>query len=398
LVSWDDGDHWQSLQLNLPATPVTDLQVHANDLVIATFGRALWILDDVTPLREISPQIVASDVHLFRPATAMRVRWDNYQDTPYPVETPAGQNPPDGAILDYLLKSAPTGEVTLTIYDDKGGEVAQFSSEAKPPDLAPANAPNYWFAPAVALSKAAGVNRFAWNLRYPAPLSLPYGYYGELLDYTEYTTADHAIAGQTPRVQPQGPLVVPGNYTLELRAAGQTLRQPVTIELDPRVHVSQSDLVEQLDLAQEIIRGMKASSDAYRQVAALRTDLTERQKVLNGAELKQIGPELKQIKDAAASLDKKIEALEKGTRTAPGFGLVNRDLTRLIFSVEIADIRPGEAVRSAVQQNCDALDKDLASWRQLGEQDLVSFNVMLTAAKLSPLPAVAGGMSTGCRK
>jgi photosystem II stability/assembly factor-like uncharacterized protein len=391
LVSWDDGNHWQSLQLNLPATPVTDLAVHANDLVISTFGRALWILDDVTPLREISPQIAASEVHLFHPATAMRVRWENYQDTPYPVETPAGKNPPDGAILDYSLKSAPTGELTLTIYDDKGGEVAQFSSEARPPDLAPANAPNYWFAPAVALPKAAGVNRFAWDLRYPPPLSLPYGYYGELLEYTEYTTADHAIAGQTPRVQPQGPLVVPGNYTLELRAASQTLRQPLTIELDPRVHVSQSDLVEQLDLAQEITRGMKASHDAYRQVAALRTDLTERQKALNGAELKQ-------TKDAADSLDKKIDAVEKGTRTAPGFGPVNRDLTRLIFSVESADIRPGDAVRAAVQQSCEALDKDLASWRQLSEQDVAAFNAMLTTAKLSPLPSVAASTSVGCKK
>ena len=108
-VSWDDGDHWQSLQLNLPPTPVTDLQVHANDLVISTFGRALWILDDVTPLREISPQITASDAYLFRPATGMRVRWDNYQDTPYPVETPAGQNPPDGAIVDYFLKIGADG-------------------------------------------------------------------------------------------------------------------------------------------------------------------------------------------------------------------------------------------------------------------------------------------------
>ncbi len=398
LVSWDDGEHWQSLQLNLPVTPVTDLAVHANDLVISTFGRALWILDDVTPLREISPQIAASDAYLFRPATAMRVRWENFQDTPYPVETPAGKNPPDGAILDYFLKSAPTGELTLTIFDDKGGEVAQFSSEAKPPDLGPANAPNYWFAPAVALPKATGVNRFAWDLRYPPPLSLPYGYYGELLGYTEYTFADHTIAGQTPRVQPQGPLVVPGNYTLELRAAGQTLRQPLTIELDPRVHTPQSGLVEQLDLAQEITRGMKASYDAYRQVAALRTDLAERQKILNGADLQQISPELEQTKDAAESLDKKIDAVEKGTRTAPGFGPVNRDLTRLIFSVNSADIRPGDTVRAAVQQNCDALDKDLASWRQLSEQDVAAFNAMLTAAKLSPLPAVAAGTSVGCKK
>ena len=117
---------------------------------------------------------------------------------------------------------------------------------------------------------------------------------------------------------------MPGNYTLELRVAGQTLRQPLTIELDPRLHASQSDLVEQLDLAQETTRGMKASYDTYLQVAALRKDLAERQKALTSDELKP-------TKDAAASLDKKIDALENGTRTAPGFGLVNRDLTRLIF-------------------------------------------------------------------
>jgi photosystem II stability/assembly factor-like uncharacterized protein len=390
-VSWDDGDHWQSLQLNLPATPVTDLAVHGGDLAISTFGRALWILDDVTPLREFSPQITASDAHLFRPATAVRVRWDTYEDTPYPRETPAGQNPPDGAIVDYFLKATPKDELTLTIYDDKGGEVAHFSSDAKPADFLPANAPDYWFAPPAALPKAAGVNRFAWDLRYPPPLSLPYGYYGELLDYAEYTLPDHAIQEQTPRVQPQGPLVVPGNYTLELRAAGQTLRQPLTIELDPRVHASQSELVEQLDLAQDITRGMKASHDAYLQAAALRKDLAERQKALNSDELKD-------AKDTAAELDKKIDALEKGTPSAPGFGLVNRDLTRLMFSVESADIRPTQPVRTAVQQSCDALDKDLAGWRQLSEQDIVSFNATLSAANLPPLAPVAATTSTGCRK
>jgi hypothetical protein len=139
---------------------------------------------------------------------------------------------------------------------------------------------------------------------------------------------------------------------------------------------------------------MKASHDAYLQAAALRKDLAERQKALKDA----AGDEMKPTKDAAASLDKKIEALEKGTRTAPGFGPVNRDLTRLIFSVESADMRPAEAVRSAVQQSCDALDKDLASWRRLSEQDLASFNAMLIAAKLSPLPAAEIGTSAGCKK
>jgi photosystem II stability/assembly factor-like uncharacterized protein len=389
-VSWDRGDHWQPFSLNLPATPITDLQVHDNDLVISTFGRSLWILDDVTPLREISPQTAVADAHLFVPETAMRVRWENYQDTPYPIETPAGQNPPDGAILDYYLKTPPAGDVTLTIHDEKGVEVARFSSESKPVAYLPANAPSYWFAPEATLPKAAGVNRFVWNLRYPPPLSLPYGYYGKLLEYTEYTLADHAIPELTPRVQPRGPLVLSGTYTIELQAGGQTLRQPLTVELDPRVHASPADLSAQFDLAMRISRGMKASSDAFYQVADLRRAFTERTDAL-----KQSADKL--TKDAVADFEKKIAAIDKGTGRAPGFGPVNRELSRLIFSVESADMRPADTVQSAAQQSCDALDQDFANWRQLNEQDIVAFNAVLAANKQAPLPILAGIGSTGCK-
>src|SRR3984893_2938524 len=389
-VSWDQGDHWQPFFLNLPATPITDLQAHENDLVISTFGRSLWVLDDITPLREINPQIITADAHLFVPATAMRVRWDNYQDTPFPIEPPAGQNPPDGAILDYYLKTAPAGDMTLTIYDKQGDEVARFSSEAKPATDLPANAPSYWFAPEDTLPKAAGVNRFVWNLRYPPPPSLPYGYYGKLLEYTEYTLADHAIPGLTPRLQPRGPLVLPGTYTIELRVGGQTLRQPLTLELDPRVHASPADLLDQLDLAKRISRGMKASSDAFYQVAGLRKALTERTDALKQSETKE-------MKDAVAAFEKKIDAIDNGTKRAPGFGPVNRDLARLIFSVESADIRPTDTVESAAQQNCDALDKDLTNWRQFNERDFAAFNAVLTANKQAPLPTLTGIGSSGCK-
>ena len=389
-ISWDDGDHWQPFSLNLPATPITDLQVHDNDLVISTFGRGLWILDDITPLREINPKITAADAHLFVPATAMRVRWENYQDTPYPIETPAGQNPPDGAILDYYLKTPPAGEMTLTIYDGKGTEVARFSSEAKPADYLPANVPSYWFVQEGTLPKVAGVNRFVWDLRYPQPHSLPYGYYGKPLEYTEYTLADHAVPGLTPRQQPRGPLVLPGKYTIELRVGGQTLRQPLTVELDPRVQASPPDLSDQLDLAQRISRGMKVSSDAFYQVAGLRKALTERTDALKQSEAKE-------TKDAVADFEKKIDAIDKGTKRAPGFGPVNRDLSRLIFSVESADMRPADSVQSAAQQSCDALDKDLANWQRLNEKDLAAFNAVLTANQQAPLPILTGIGSTGCK-
>jgi photosystem II stability/assembly factor-like uncharacterized protein len=389
-VSWDRGDHWQPLSLNLPATPITDLQVHDHDLVISTFGRSLWILDDITPLREISPSVTAADATLFVPAPAVRVRWDNYQDTPYPIETPAGQNPPDGAILYYYLKTPPTGDIALTIYDGKGAEIARFSSESKPSAYLPANAPSYWFAPEPTLSKNAGVNRFVWNLRYPPPLTLPYGYYGKLLEYTEYTLADHAVPGLTPRLQPRGPLVLPGKYTIELRVGGQSLRQPLTVALDPRAHASPADLSEQLDLAQQITRGMHASSDAFYQVADLRKALAQRTDALKQSESKE-------IKDAAAQFEKKIDAIDKGSKRAPGFGPVNRDLARIIFSVESADVRPADPVRSAVDQSCEALDKDLANWQHLNQEELAAFNTLLAANKQAPLPVLTGMVGTGCK-
>jgi photosystem II stability/assembly factor-like uncharacterized protein len=389
-VSWDRGDHWQSLSLNLPPTPITDLQVHDNDLVISTFGRSLWVLDDVTPLREINTQIAASGVSLFAPAPAMRARWDNYQDTPYPIETPAGQNPPDGAILYYYLKTPVAGEIMLTIYDGRGVEVARFSSEPKPAAYLPANAPSYWFAPEATLSNAAGVNRFVWNLRYPPPLCLPYGYSGNLLEYTEYTLADHAVPGLTPRLQPRGPLVLPGKYTIELRVGGQSLRQPLTVELDPRVHATAADLADQLDLAQQISRGMKASTAAFYQVADLRKALAQRTDALKQSESKE-------TKDAVVDFEKKIDAIDKGTRHAPGFGPVNRDLARIIFSVESADLRPADTVQSAAQQTCAALDNDLANWRHLTEQDLAALNAVLAANKQAPLPVLTGVGGRGCK-
>ena len=384
--SWDDGDHWQPLSLNLPPTPVTDLTVHGDDVAISTFGRGLWILDDVSALRALSPGMTT---YLFSPADAVRVRWDNYQDTPYPPETPAGQNPPDGAIIDYYLKDAATSELTLTIYDEKHNQVAQFSSTPQPFHLPPANVPEYWFAPPPALTRAAGLNRFAWNLRYAPPAALPYGYFGNLLQYTEYTLADHAVPGDTPRVQPQGPFVAPGNYTVELRYDGKGIVQPFIVKPDPRIHASQADLVEQRDLALEIVRGMKSSNDGYHQTAALRRSLDDAQKALTGAEAEK-------VKAAAEALARKIDAVEKGTRAAPGFGPVNRDLARLIVSVESADIRPADTVRVAVQQSCEALDKSAAQWQQLNQQDVPALNALLAGTKASALPAVAETPS-GCK-
>jgi photosystem II stability/assembly factor-like uncharacterized protein len=374
-VSSDEGGHWQSLSLNLPPTPVTDIQVHGDDLAISTFGRGLWVMDDITPLREMTSETASADASLFAPETAMRVRWDNYQDTPYPRETPAGENPPDGAIIDYFLKAPPSGEVTLKIYDEKGAEIASFSSEKQGTEHLPPNVPEYWFAPEPALTKRPGLNRFVWDLRYPAPAALPYSYYGELLEYSEYTLADHAIPSMTPRQQPRGPLVAPGKYTVELRYAGKTLREPLVIEMDPRVHALQEDLVAQRDLALEIVRGMKSSYDGYHQIAGFRKALTDRAKNLHDDSAKKSGEDMQ----------KQLDALEKGTRKSPGVGPVNRDLARLLFSVENADMRPAETVSAAVEQSCQQLESDLTQWNAFNQQQIPAFNQVLAGAKLPPI-------------
>jgi len=275
-------------------------------------------------------------------------------------------------VVDYFLKSAPAGEISMTIYDERGRQVMQYSSQPKAPELPLPNVPSYWFGPLEALPKAAGLNRFVWDLRYPPPLSLPYGYSGSLIDYTEYTLADHAIPGNTPREQPQGPLVVPGKYIVQLSVAGQTYRENLAVSLDPRLRVSNADLQQQLDVEQQIARGMSASFHAYKDVAALRKALAD-------------------YKKDADALEKKIDAVDKGAKTQPGFGPINRDLTRLATSVQSADVRPAETALAAVDEQCKALDAAFQKWRALNEKDIVEFNSRVQGAHLPVVTIDAKG-------
>ena len=335
-VSHDDGDHWESLQLNLPHTMVSDLDVHGDDLVASTYGRSLWILDGLTPIRED-----VTETRLFRPATAIRARWDNNQDTPYPPETPAGENPPDGAIVDYYLKTAAADGATLTVTDRAGRVVRRLSSKDKTPELPLPNVPSYWFRPDDPLPAAAGWNRQVWDLR-AAPLeALPYSYGGGLLEYTEYTLADHAIPKQTPRRQPLAPIVPPGTYTLVLTVNGETYRQTLTVRQDPRVPVAQADLDAQWELEQKVMQAMKTSYKAYFQAVALQ----------------------KQAADEAKK--KQFDAVIKGTAKVPGVGPVNRDLARMISSLQSGDVLPSNTVREAIDEKLKALADRLATLEAL---------------------------------
>lgn len=389
-ISFDSGDHWQSLQQNLPTASVRDLAVHGDDLVAATFGRGLWILDEIGPLRQLNPAVVNSPVHFFKPAPGLRVRWDNHPDTPLSVEMPAGQNPPDGVLIDYSFKSPPKGEITLEIFDSRKNRVRRFSNVAPAADTTPANVPDYWFAPPEVLPAQAGINRFAWDLRYPHPRALTYGYFGEHLEYIEYSLPDHAIAGQTPRYQPQGPLVVPGQYELALTAEGKTYRQSLSVELDPRVHVSQADLLAQEELGRKLASWMDETASAYDEVTALGKELADRKKALASA-----SPS-KEANDAVAELEKQLSALESGSEESRGFGALNRDLARYLTMIDSADLRPTESARKAAAEACQAYKKDVALWNKLNAETLPALNKHLEQSKLLPLHAAKSHVEPLC--
>jgi photosystem II stability/assembly factor-like uncharacterized protein len=232
-VSFDDGDHWQSLQLNLPVSSMRDLVVHGDDLVLATHGRGFWVLDDITPLRQIDAKAAAAEALLYKPAKAFRLTPERFTGTPFPVDEPKANNPPDGAIIDYYFKSAPSGEVTLEILDAKGQVVRRYSTEdrAEAPRRAQAIA-DAWIPAPVQLTAKAGMNRFVWDLGYAPP----------------------------------GPRAMPGTYTVRLTAAGHTYTQPLEVVLDPRVRVAAADLQKRFDLSMSASRELSRAAEARRQL------------------------------------------------------------------------------------------------------------------------------------
>ncbi|MGA8152066.1 MAG: hypothetical protein WB952_14025 [Terriglobales bacterium] len=385
-VSFNDGDRWQSLQLNLPTSPVTDLDVHGTDLVASTFGRSMWVLDDITPLRQLTDKLFQSDVTLLVPEEAVRTRWDVYQDTPLPPETPAGQNPPDGAIIDYFLKQTSSAGVRLSIYNSKNELVREYSDVPPSVDKTRANVPDYWFSAPPGLSKHAGVNRFVWDLRYPAPKALNYSYYGEHLDYIEYTLADHAIPGDFPHEQPLGPYVVPGTYSLVLTVNGQSYRQPLTVTIDPRVHASQADLAQQLEIERNISAQMAVTYDGYGQLEALRNAIIERKKAIASDAGK------KDLADALKSLDDQADKIENGKASDIGIGSANRELARLATMAQSSDTRPAAPVQEGVLQTCQMLARRIAEWRELNDKTIAPVNDLLRKYSLSPLPAIPNAL------
>jgi photosystem II stability/assembly factor-like uncharacterized protein len=369
-VSFNDGEFWQPLQLNLPVTPVRDLVVKGNDLVVATHGRSFWILDDISPLRELTPKTAVASVHLFRPATAIRIRKNVAHDTPLPPETPAGKNPPAGAIIDYSLQSVPAGPVTLEIFDSAAKLVRKYSSgdEQRKPDETQ-SFPTYWFNPPAPLSKKIGLNRCVWDLRYERPPALRYGY------------SIAAAFGEDAIMVPEGPLASPGIYQVKLTVDGRSYTAPLELKMDPRVNVGPLALSQQTALEIKIVEGMKQSYEAVQRIKDLRGQLKELQTKLNS------DPSAKPLLDAVIALDQKAAELVAVEQTYPPVGIVsaaslNGALGSLLQLVEGADSAPTAQAVGAFGTYKKLLDEQLAKWAALQARDLPALNTLLQQRQL----------------
>jgi photosystem II stability/assembly factor-like uncharacterized protein len=322
-VSFDDGDQWQSLRLNMPATSIRDLVIKDDDLVVGTHGRGFWILDDITPLRQITASSVTSDAFLFQPQHAWRFRWNKNTDTPLPPDEPAGENPPDGAIVNYYLKERADGPVTLEVLTEGGDLVRRYSSTDEPePPLEGQNVPDYWPRAPQVLSADAGLHRFVWDLHYPRPAVLRFSY------------PIAAIAGNTP-VSPSGPWVLPGHYTVRLTVNGETHAQPLIVKLDPRVMTPMAELERQHRLAMKLYGSLQQSLNAINEVQAFRAD--ERNRALE---------------NEAGVLEGELRRL-------------NNSLGSLLRAVERADVAPTSPVVEAIGKQSRALSEMLGRWQEL---------------------------------
>ncbi len=372
-VSFDDGDHWQSLKLNLPPTSIRDLVVHNDDIVVGTHGRSFWILDNITPLRQLSAQVANSQSYLFVPQLTYRVRRNNNTDTPLPPEEPAGQNPPDGVIVDYWIESH-SAHVSLSIEDASGKTVRMFSNADKPDPAndKELNVPTYWVRPARAVSAAAGAHRFIWDLHYPEP------------DVLEHEYPISAINHDTPRY-PLGAAVLPGKYRVVLRTENGISTQALEIRMDPRLKTSPEDLRRQFELDRKIAEALHRDDEAVQQVRSLRSQLkslTDRKPYA-------------EVAKTIATLEAKAAILEG---SAGGYGTtflstpegrslarLNTGLSQVLIALDSADAAPTTQQSAMFAELEKALGEQLSSWEQMMTKEVADLNAQLKQGGLSPI-------------
>ncbi len=385
-VSFDDGDHWQPLSLNLPITSYRDMVITGNDLIVGTYGRGLYVLDDFSPLRQITPETAAEPVHLFAPGDAVRVRRNVGADTPFPPEVPHAFNAPDGALVYYYLATTPTGDISLDVLDSTGAVVRHLSSApvpavteaVRPPE------PDFWLATPERLPAAVGTNRVNWDVRYDDPPAFT------------HTFEINANPGLTPP-SPQGPLALPGTYTLQLTVDGRRYTERVRVRNDPRSPATLSDLRAQHALQMAIYRGLVQTWNAYQQVAAMRAAVrTDTASALADIALAAKAFDSTLLAVAGNPDNTRAEFFEGGPRRSPTFVNVNANFVRQLNGLETGDLVPTEGMKRDYIAGCSELRTVLAAWANANTTGVAAFNAVLRQHHLEPVTAASAPAVTPC--
>ena len=342
-VSMDDGDHWMPIRLNMPATSIRDLIIKDDDLIAATHGRGFWILDDITPLRQLKAEASAPAI-LFKPQNALRVRWNTNTDTPIPPDEAAGKNPPDGAILNFYLASPASGPVTIDIFDRSGKTLIRHYSSDKEEDAADLEklqVPAYWARRPHRISTQAGLHRVIWDLHY-APVAI-----------SKEDLPMQAIFEDTAPAN-RAPWVLPGAYLVRLTVNGSTYEQPLVVKIDPRVKTSLPGLTEQFTSSKRVY-------DALAQGTQIAHELQELRAKSNG----QLG------------LLQKLDEFEghRGARFggggrlpiegAPTLSKITSALETLIASLQSSDVPPTAPQKLAVEGQLREMSALQERWNKL---------------------------------
>jgi photosystem II stability/assembly factor-like uncharacterized protein len=365
-VSFDDGARWQSLKLNLPTTPIHDLTIKGDDLIVATHGRAFWVLDGVAPLRQMTSSTASEDTHLYQPSATIRYPGGGFQ---LPPTVPVGANPPTGVVINYYLKAAAKDAVTLEILDAKGKLLRKYSSKKAAEGASPDEEEFGFSRSGESLPAEAGLNRFVWNMRQEDPVKVP--------------------GAVTWGGRPQGPLVVPGSYQVKLTVAGKSYTTPFELQKDPRIGASQADLEKQAELTGRIHERVSAGHEAVNQIRSVRAQLDALKKRLG------TDANAKPVQDAAEDLKKKMNAVEekiiqpksKSGEDPLNYPIQTADqLLALEGTVESADAAPTAACYAVFDELNGRLEVQLAAWRDLQSKDLAALNTLI---QKNNIPAVA---------
>ncbi len=387
-VSFDDGDSWQSLSLNLPNTSYRAIAFQGNDVIVGTYGRGIWILDDAAVLRQMTPAIASEPVHLFRPDPSVRVRRNVNADTPFQPDVPYALNPPDGMVIYYWLGSKPSGDITLDVVDADGAVVRHYSSAPITPvaEAAKPPFPNFWLAPPSPLPTRMGTNRVSWDFRYDDPPAFTHSF--EI----------NANPGQTPAA-PQGAFAPPGTYTIRLTVQGKTYSETATVANDPRSPASAAELRAQSALTRKLQVDVTAAWQAYHQVEAMRTALDSVMPKDTASELARA------IKSFRAEVDsvggragggRGFGGRGGGPPPTPNFAAAHSRLLGELTAQENGDFAPTASVLKGFAAACADLGTAVADWQAINGNYLDALNAVLAKNGMKSVPRAVRAIHREC--